>query len=502
MNEYLPYLSELLNGALSGLPYFRPELALAFTFLLVILADLFFPQQKSRLAFWICLGGILVSAAFTVTDMPANAKSLILFTGSIGLDKAASSFKLVFALSVVLFMVFIKNNRQLQEHKKGIGDLYMLVPAVLLGLNLMAMSNSLLMIYISIEMVSIASYLMVGYVSGESRQAEAAMKYALFGSVCSAVMLYGISLLYAFTGSIVITDPAFLSHLSIVSSPAVALAIILTLAGIGFKLSFVPLHFWSPDVYEGAPVPVTAFLSTAPKIAGFALLIKFLGPFYSSATTHQQLFDFETCLSVVAIATMITGNFAALWQNNVKRMLAYSSIGHTGFAMMAVIAFSGTGINALLFYFTAYTLMNMVAFMLAGRIEELTGATTSSGYKGLGKFMKTEMACFVIVLVSLTGLPPTAGFIGKFLVFSAAFEKYSATGSIWILALLITGAITTVVSLFYYFKIPLNVYLRNNEHSTVLSYKVNLLTYVIVALAMLLIIAGIFPDIFIGIILR
>ncbi len=499
MNEYLPFLSQLLSGVVSGMPFMLPEIALVITFLVVILADLFFPRNQSALAFWLTVAGILTSAFLSYNQTFLTEHELSLFAGSIALDKVGVSFKFILAFAVLLFAVFIKNNSALQSHNKGVGDLYMLIPGVLLGLNLMVMSTSLLMIYISIEMVSIASYLMVGYASGESKQTEASMKYALFGSACSAVMLYGISLLYGFTGTINILDSSFISHLATVAEPASALAIVLTLVGIGFKLSFAPLHFWSPDVYEGAPTPVTAFLSTAPKIAGFAILLRFLVPFYSyQSVAVKGIFDFEATLAVIGIATMVIGNFAAVWQNDVKRMLAYSSIGHTGFALMAIIAFSQNGVKSLLFYFAVYVVMNMAAFMLAGRIEEHAGTTDVREYKGLGRFFKLEMACFVVVLVSLTGLPPTGGFIGKLFIFSAAFEKYSLTHSVWMLGLLITGAITTVVSLFYYFKIPLNAYLRQSEKGFSVEVRTGFLTYVIAILTICVILLGIFPSILAG----
>lgn len=496
MNEFLPYLSQLLNSAISGFSYLLPELVLVLTFVLVILADLIVPGKKSSLAFYVCVVGILVSA-LTGYFQNSTSERILLFSSTIILDEVSISFKSIFSAVTILFAFFIRYNAPLQRHKKGIGDMYMLLPAVLIGLNLMSMSASLLMIYLSVEMVSIASYLLVGYASGTNKQTEAAMKYVLFGSICSAVMLYGMSLLYAFTGSINIGDVSFLNGLQIVSNPAVTLALVLVLVGIGFKLSFVPLHFWSPDVYEGAPTPVTAFLSTAPKIAGFALLIRFIEPFhvFDQNSPANTFFDFKTVLSVVSVLTMVVGNFSAIWQNNVKRMLAYSSIGHTGFALIAIVAFDGGGFKSLIFYFAIYAIMNMAAFMLVDKIEDQTGITDIRAYKGLGKFLKVEFVCFVIVLIALTGLPPTAGFVAKLFVFSSGFEYYSASGSGWMLTLLITGALTTVVSLFYYLKIPLYAFLKDSEGEFRIIEKRDLLTYLILILTLIMILFGIFPDI-------
>lgn len=495
MNEFLPYISQLLNSAISGFGYLLPEFVLVVTFIFVILADLFFPGKRSSLAYGVCIAGIAASVVAGFIQNLDIAR-IALFNNTLILDSVSVSFKYIFSAVTILFAVFIRYNHPLQSHKKGVGDLYMLIPAVLIGLNLMSMSTSLLMIYVSVEMVSIASYLMVGYASGNNKQTEAAMKYVLFGSICSAVMLYGMSLLYAFTGSINIGDPAFLTSLSAVSEPALTLAVLLVLVGIGFKLSFVPLHFWSPDVYEGAPTPVTAFLSTAPKIAGFALLLRFVEPFLLPGQANQvQIgFDFRAVLSAIAIVTMIAGNFSAIWQNDVKRMLAYSSIGHTGFALMAVVAFEGSGFKSLIIYFVIYAIMNMAAFMLADKIEKQTGETDIRAYKGLGKVLKLELVCFVVVLISLTGLPPTAGFIAKLFVFSTAFEYYNSSGSVWGLSLLITGAVTTLVSLFYYLKIPLYAYLRESDENTPVVVKRDFLTYLIVFLTFLLILFGVFPG--------
>jgi NADH-quinone oxidoreductase subunit N len=266
------------------------------------------------------------------------------------------------------------------------------------------------------------------------------------------------------------------------------------LIGIGYKLSFAPLHFWSPDVYEGAPTPVTAFLSTAPKIAGFAVLIRFLSGFQTLrlGSFAYPVFDYNLVLSVIAIATMIIGNFSALWQNNVKRMLAYSSIGHTGFLLMAIIAYSPTGFKSLLFYLSVYAVMNMLAFFLADKIEEKTGAVNLSEYTGLGKILKVELVCFVIVLIALTGLPPTAGFIAKFLVFSSVLQVYAGSKSLLILMVMITGALSTVVSLFYYFKVPLNAFLREGGNKVQPENTSFLILPVI--LTVLLIFLGIFPE--------
>ncbi|HCN84829.1 MAG TPA: NADH-quinone oxidoreductase subunit L [Sphingobacteriaceae bacterium] len=490
MNDFLPYISQSLDQIINSLPYFYPELAIGILFLAVIITDLAFSKRSAQAVFFVTITGLLLVSCITLQQL-LQTGSMPLFSAMIVSDNLSSYFKLIFCIVAILFVLFIRNNRQLQAHSKGTGDLYAILVAVLLGMNLMAMSANLIMIYLSIEMVSMGSYIMVGYISADNKQTEAAMKYALFGAVCSAIMLYGMSLIYAFTGTLEITDPAFISGLSKVPVISSGVAISMLLVGIGFKLSFAPLHFWSPDVYEGAPTPVTAFLSTGPKIAGFAILIRFLASF----RFHEaEVFDFNQLLGIVAFITMIIGNFSAIWQNNVKRMLAYSSIGHTGFILMAVLQFSQGGLRSILFYLFIYSLMNMAAFMLADQIEEQTGAINSTDYKGLGKKLPLTFFMFVIVLISLTGLPPTAGFIGKLFIFSSVIEYYNSSGSFYILLLIITAAITTLVSLFYYIKIPLNAYLRHSETEVALVEKRTFSIYLSLFLMSALIIFGIFPH--------
>jgi NADH-quinone oxidoreductase subunit N len=253
------------------------------------------------------------------------------------------------------------------------------------------------------------------------------------------------------------------------------------------------MHFWAPDVYQGASTPVTAWLSTLPKIAGFALLINFLRPFIYY--TNWDAFDFRFYLAIIGIITMIAGNFAAIWQKNIKRMLAYSSIGHTGFALIALVTFNDAGLSALTFYLAVYALANIGALALATYFANEAGAEDMDSYRGLGHKFPAASVCFVIVLVSLTGLPITAGFNGKLLVFSAAYGFYQQVHNPLLLTLMITGAVTTVIALFYYIKIPRNLFIRRTDKivgSSSMSYNIVILSTTIAVLVILL---GVFPNI-------
>ncbi len=476
MNDFIPYISLSINDTIKSLALFYPEAILVAGFLLVILADLFFSRRIPQLPYLLALFTLIFSGVLNCGML--GQAPVQLFGGMIVLDHLAVLFKLIFCFVSILFSILM---------------------AVQLGLNLMVMSQNLLMIYLSLEMVSVGSYLLVGYLSQNPKQSEAAMKYALFGAVCSAFMLYGMSLLYGFTGSLEIYSPQFVSFLSTTPFHSWGVGLIMLLIGIAFKLSLVPFHFWAPDVYEGAPTPVTAFLSTAPKIAGFGLFIRVLAPFQplSLSGVDSSLFSLTGVLAVMAIFSMIVGNFGAIWQNNVKRMLAYSSIGHTGFMMMALFIFSASGFKALIFYMVIYSIMNMAAFMIADEVEEKTGKQNIDDYKGLGKPLSVLMIAMVVVLVSLTGLPPTAGFTAKFLVFSAAIEAYNLSGSVLLMALIIIGAISTVVSLFYYFRIPLNAFLRTSDNP-VIGFKNSPKTYISLFLVFLLLFFILFPSVILG----
>lgn len=490
MAQLLPDISTKLDHILSGLPILLPEMVLAITFLASIGTGLFVDRWWKQGTFFITVVGIALAGIYSALQLAQPAAGDLLF-GMLEADAFGRYTRVLTAAVCLLFVLFVHANRDFSAHSKKTADLYSILLAIHIGLNLMGMATSWLMVFVSIEMVSIGSYLMVGYLAKEARQTEAAMKYVLFGSVCSAVMLYGLSFLYGFTGNMDFTSAAHIQGLADTAPLLIAMALLFVFTGIGFKLSFVPFHFWTPDVYQGAPTPVTAFLSTAPKIAGVALLARILYAWPIESMAYQYL---HTLILVSAIATMLLGNLAALRQTDVKRMMAYSSIGHTGFLMMAVLAYSAGEYGVLLFYLSVYSLMNMGVFLFADFIESRTGATDVNEYGGLGRAMPMTFVGFVMLLISLTGIPPTAGFVAKLLVFTAVFGNWQLTGNPGMIILLIVGALTTVISLFYYFKVPLNAFLRKPEEpmedKPSSSYIVVIATLTVAAVWLL----GIFPG--------
>jgi len=494
MNDLLPFLPGLLKQVFDGVPYFMPEIFLSALFVVLLVTDLLFGKNSAWICKIIACGGLIVIAMKDVEQTKLLlAGSQLFFSNMLLLHEKTVAFKLMIDVLSALLLLYFNWDDQLASHKKGLTDLYSITIAAVFGMHLMVMATNLLSIYLSVEMVSIASYLMVAYRAENRLSSEAGLKYVLFGAASSAIMLYGISLLYGFGGSLNLFEGNLLPGLIQVNPLAVALALLLFLVGIGFKLSFVPVHFWVPDIYQGAPAPVSAFLSTVTKIAAFGLFINLLTPFIFFPG-FSKVFDFSLFLSVVGILTMIAGNFAATLQKNLKRMLAYSSIGHTGFALMALVNAGIQGISALTFYLFAYSLANIGAWMLASYFSNTANAENMDDFKGLGFKYPLASVAFVIILISLTGIPVTAGFYGKFLVFSSVYTVYQASHNIWFLLLMITGAVTTVVSLFYYIKVPLNLFLRKTERTTGFASTSSYLLVSIAIISLLVVCLGLFPD--------
>lgn len=493
MHQLLPYIPRQLSQILSDMQYFKPEIYLSLLFILVLVTDLLFGRNSERLCRIVACAGIALIIVLDLQQLLLVKDQFgLLFSGMLLQNHSSLVFRLIIdSLSFVLLLYFAWD-KPLRSHPKRLSDLYSITIAAILGLHLMTMAANLLSVYLTIEMVSIASYLLVSYRSENAFSTEAGLKYVLFGAASSAIMLYGISLLYGFSGTLNLFDVNFVVGLIQANGAGVTFALILVLVGFGFKLSFVPMHFWVPDVYEGAPTPITAFLSTVPKIATFGLLVNFLTPFISSR--EWRSFDFGAYLAAIGIITMIAGNFAAVLQNNAKRMLAYSSIGHTGFALMAIVTFTSQGITALTYYLAVYAIANIGALALVTYFTNITGSEDINSYKGLGLKYPTASICFIIILISLTGLPVTAGFTGKLLVFSAVYSVYQDSHSVWLLLLTITGALTTVVSLFYYIKIPLNLFLKRTEPNGESISQPNYLLVLGVIISILIVLLGIFPG--------
>jgi NADH-quinone oxidoreductase subunit N len=353
--------------------------------------------------------------------------------------------------------------------------------ALAFGMYLMPASTDLVMMYISLELVSITSYIMAGFMKDSARSTEASMKYVLYGAFSSGLMIYGFSILYGLTGTTnIVAIQQILNNAAIggtVNEIALWTAVILSLAGMGYKISAAPFHFWTPDVYEGAPIPVTALLSVASKAGGFGLLMRFLlFTFPANAKTGVPIVDWTLIIAVLAALTMTLGNFAALRQSNIKRMLAYSTIAHAGYMMVGLVAAgaevarigegrgaSDAGVVSILIYFVSYLFMNLGAFYVIMLIANKIGSEEIEDYKGLAKRATLLAVSLTIFLVSLTGIPLTIGFIGKLFVFTAIIEQPK-----W-LWLTIVMVLNSVVSLYYYVRVMQMMFIKQPNEQVLTS---------------------------------
>ncbi len=471
-------LPNQLSQILQNLGLLLPELLLSTSFLGLIFIDLFLHQdlkkkhqivkdssQANHFLMIMTVIIILISINLTVKQF-YNTNDTFLFGRMMLLDSKAITFKFLMLVTTIFVLGHIYVTQ-----KNFVGEFYALLLSMVLGLCLMTMSVNLLMIYLSIEIVSISSYILTS-IEKSKKSLEGGLKYILFGATSSAVMLYGMSLLYGMTGTLDITSPDFSRGLAQIDTLASSVAIILTISGFLFKVSAAPFHIWTPDVYESAPTPIVAFFSVAPKIAGFLVAIRF----YSALPNHLQ-----NITAVLALASITFGNFSALWQTNAKRMLAYSTIAHTGFILIGLVTMSQLGMNAIVFYLVIMLFTNLAAFLLIDflenrlqRREERSDSTiqqpdysTIENFKGIGRENPFYGIMMLIVMVSLAGLPPTAGFIAKLNIFTALWESYQTTHESILLWLFIFGLLNTAVSLFFYLKIPFMMFFKEpleNQH--------------------------------------
>ena len=371
------------------------------------------------------------------------------FYNAIIVDPFSGFFKIIILVSAIFMLMMSRDYKPLEDNK--IGEYTSLVTLVTLGMMLMAGASDLLMLFLSIEFVSITFFILVGFLRKDMKSGEGAVKYFLLGAFSSAVFVYGASFLVGITGAS--SFPSIQKY--IVSngiSPLFVIGLIFMLVGFGFKIALVPFHMWAPDAYEGAPTPVTAFLSVASKTAGVAVLVRtFLAIFPDNA-------DVYFIMAVLSAITMTVGNLVAITQNNVKRLLAYSGIAHVGYIMMGFVAYSFLGVQSVLIYTLAYLFTNMGAFAFAIAIYNKTGSDDIRDYAGLAATSPGLSFVFFIFLLSLAGVPPTAGFLGKLLVLGAAIDS----GYTW---LAVIGVLNSVVALYFYARIAYYMYFAKEVKS-------------------------------------
>jgi NADH-quinone oxidoreductase subunit N len=447
-----------------------PEIVLSAALILLVVADLIFHKDKKLIPYVALLGIVLTGIfvfrqfgnfGFAFPTTPPEMKNI----GMVTIDSFGIFFKIIVLAASALIVFFTFGSDEIKKITDRLGEYYALIFGMILGMFFMISASDLILIYLSMELMSFSSYVLSGFTKLRDRNSEAALKYLLYGATSSGLMLFGISLIYGMTGTTNLYLINFLIQGPQTNYFTLSFACILIFAGIGYKISSVPFHFWTPDVYEGAPITITAFLSVASKAAGFALLVRFIRTTFVSYVDQNgmwhliNVFDWKSLLVVISILTMTLGNFTALWQNNMKRMLAYSSIAHAGYLLLGLVVMSNQGVLAILVYFAVYLVMNLGAFLVVMLIANKTGSEEIDDYNGLGytsPFLSISLAIF---LVSLTGLPPTAGFIGKLYLFIGLVDAK-------MIAIAVVAILNTVVSLYYYMRVLKHMFLTKQEKET------------------------------------
>lgn len=471
-----------------NLIYFLPELILIGTIITLFFADFFVGAKNQKLYPIIAFAGMVLMMIFNARISSQTAA--FYFSGMVAFDQMGHFFKYIFGIAGCLGIVLSWKSPEIEKTDQP--SYYTLLTALVLGMMLLAISNHLLMIYMSLEMVSVLSYILTGSLRGVRRSSEASLKYVIYGGVASGIMAYGLSLLYGTTGTMNLSEIAVFLKTHAVSRSVLFTSVLMIMAGFGYKIASFPFHMWCPDVYEGAPTPFTAFLSVGPKAAGFAILMRFFvialtqqgdGSFIALKTT-----GWPQLIAFLSIATMTVGNLSALAQKNMKRLLAYSSIAHAGYMLMGFAALNGEALVAVTFYLVVYLVMNIGAFLVVIMVANQMGVETVEGYRGLGRRggRGTYLALIMTVfLFSLTGIPPMAGFVGKFYLFGAVIKS-------GLYGLATIGVLNSVVSLYYYVRIIKLMFFDEPVDAKAFAMPVSGHSFVATSLALLTLYFGLF----------
>jgi len=463
-----------------------PELILLITGFVVIIVDLARRRQdEGRTAATVAVVGLILATLATIYLYFTKPGEIVLFTMAI--DLYGLFFKTAAFIGVAL--VIVGSVKFMAGRSRYLGEFYALLVFAALAISVAVSASNLILVYIGIEFLSITSYILAGFLRGDKRSEEAAIKYFLYGASAGAILLFGLSLLFGLTGT---TDLAAVGQVMKSSGDMHWLgmaALMMVLAGIGYKASLVPFHQWAPDTYDGAPTPVSAFLSTASKAAGFAVLGRVL---LTAFPDFQP--DWTMILGAIAVLTMFLGNLTALKQTSVKRMLAYSSIGQAGYILLGLAAINQSpdfgGLNGLMIYLFGYIFTNVGAFLLLTTIEKKSGGSTDmKQFDGLATRSPGIALLLAFFLISLAGVPPTAGFIGKFYVFAAVINQQ-------MILLGALAALNTVIAAFYYLNVIRHMYFSESTVEGGVTASRGLMTVLVINAVMVLLI-GVFAQFFI-----
>ncbi|MBI3092494.1 MAG: NADH-quinone oxidoreductase subunit N [Candidatus Tectomicrobia bacterium] len=423
-----------------------PELVMTFWACLVLVVDVLISKERKTWVGYLALVGTLVTMAFTLPLLGTRTST---FSNMFLVDGVALFFKFIFLLATAL--VILVSLRYLDIEGVNLGEYYAMILFATLGMMIMAAGNELITIYLSLELMVISTYVLCGFIRRDRRSTEAAVKYFLLGIFTSAILLYGMALLYGLTGTTNLTEIGrALQAKNLGANPALLLAMIFLAAGLGFKVAAVPFHMYVPDVYEGSPTPIAAFISVGPKAAGFAVLARLF--LVSLPAIRPQ---WGTLLWVLCVMTMTLGNLVAMKQSNIKRMLAYSSIAHAGYVLIGLVVANEIGLASVVLYMFVYAFMNIGAFsMVILMCKRGDRGERIEDFRGLARSHPWAAIAFLVFFLSLAGIPPTGGFIGKFYLFSAAIQA----NYVW---LAVIGVANSALSVYYYFRVTMLMYMSD-----------------------------------------
>ncbi len=411
-----------------------PEILVVILVGIILFVDVFSKKTKKNLLGWVAAGGLLLILIVKLAFLNPGDEQSFAWGQMIIVDAAAYFFQVIILIGAIITVILSIDQQRFEIS----AEYFTILLISIIGMSLMAAASDLIMLYLAIETTSIPLYVLAGFNKKDNNSTESGLKYLLFGAMTSAFMLYGFSFLFGFSGS---------THLSVVakmmSSGSIPIGIellvlFLVIIGFGFKTSTAPFHFWAPDVYQGAPTPISGFLSTASKAAGFIVLMRFMFTVFNANPGNWIV-----VASILAAASITVGNLLALVQQDLKRLLAYSSISHAGYILIGVAAGTQLGIKSAMYYLLVYLYTNLAAFGIAAILEDLTGRTDISKLKGLVKRSPLIAFAFLAVILSLAGIPPFGGFVSKLLVLAAGMEA----NLVW---LVIVAVINSVIGLYYY----------------------------------------------------
>ncbi|MDX2194783.1 MAG: NADH-quinone oxidoreductase subunit N [Cytophagales bacterium] len=460
-------MKESITGSiievLAGGGYLLPELVMCACLLIIPLSGLVAKNKQKSIVIAIYLAALCLSMYYTVLQLQyfyEQNQAIYFFGKMLFINEQNVFLKILFKFCGLFALLLTEYNSYTRKFTSVHFEYYMLILAVILGSNLMVMSSDFFMAFISLEMISVCSYILVAVVNNK-KTAEASAKYLIFGMFSSAIMLYGISLSYGITGAFTFYDNQYFEAFASVSAIARLAVLVMLLSGIMFKTSIFPFHIWTPDVYEATPAPLIAFFSTITKIAGFGLLVNILMYFAEvEIVLWGKVLNSHIIIGILAVVTTTWANMAAFFQTNVKRMLGYSAIAQSGFILMPFCLLSEFALDTFYFYVATYIIMSFGIFYLTDRIMDSAKSESFDVFRGVGIKYPIWGIFLIIILISLTGLPPTVGFTGKFLIFSSLWEDYQTTGERIFLVVLLAAAANTVLSLFYYVKIPYYMFFK------------------------------------------